>query len=841
MVGRDWLGTAIAHGAEFVGPVAAWSTRIRGRTVGLERPLVLVMIPLAAVVLIALVRRRRGGDATEAASGQSTDGDRGTAGDRDGGDGTAPRRRRWLLVGSRLLIVTLLVIGAAGPYTVTTEETPGEPTVTMLVDRSDSMAVLADPGDLAERVEATGVPVTTVPVGDADGTGSPIGEALAANLRANGTVLVVSDGQVTTGQGLAEAGELAGSLGATVSVVELETTATERLASLNGPAKTSQGVQNTFLAGVDGSNLEGTTTRLVVTVDGEEILSREVTGTGRVEFTHAFNETGTHEVTARVEPVGGAGGDSDQFPDNDVARRSVRVVQQPRILYVSRSDYPLREYLSEVYRVDAVRQVPSNLSDSPYYAVVLQNLRADEVGNVSALQRFVVDGNGLVVAGGSRAFEHGDYRGSTLGSILPVEPGEQAGVSANLVFAIDVSGSSEAGMRVQKAVALSALEQLGPANTVGIVGFNDRAYRVADPVRVGDGRDELASRIRRLTPGGGTSLAVGLRGANDMLGGAGGTIILISDGRDRAGGVVEAASRLPTDVRVISVGTGPSPNAWLLQRVGASTGGTYLRADETSRLQILFGGSGQSYAGDSLAIIDRGSFITTGVTLRSNPPLTNDVAVKQGASYLVAAGDGRPAVASWRYGLGRVVTFTAYDQRDTLDGLLDRPDSLLVTKATNWAIGDPERRTAGVADVPDTRVDEPTTVTYRGPQRPTPPNVEFARAGDGVYRATVTPTQTGFQSILGATYAVDAHREYAAVGQSAELTRLATETGGRTFAPGDAEAIAQQARQQARRVRAVETSWSWLPIVAALLVFTLEVCVRRVQVYRGRATNESGL
>jgi hypothetical protein len=820
------VGVDRALGA-LVGPLAAWTTEIRGTTVGLERPLALVALPVAAIVVIAAVRRNGEGD------GEGE------------GEGATPGRRRVLFAASRLVIVALLVAGAAGPYTVTATETPGEPRVTMLVDRSDSMAAVEDPGDLAERVEAEGVPVTTVPVGDAGGAGSPVGDALAANLRANGTIVVVSDGQVTAGQGLAEAGELAASLGATVSAVELEATGTERIATLNGPTKTSQSVENTFFAGVQGTNLEGATSRLVVTVDGREVLSREVTGTGGVEFSHSFNETGSHRVVATVEPVGGTGADADadEFPVNDVARRSVRVVERPRILYVSRTDYPLREYLSSVYRVDAAREVPDNLTESPYYAVVLQNLRADEVGNASALQRYVVDGNGLVVAGGSRAFERGGYRGSTLGSMLPVEPGNQSGVSANLVFAIDVSGSSEDGMRVQKAVALSALEQLGAANTVGIVAFNDRAYRIADPTRVGDGRDRLASQIRRLTPDGGTAVAVGLRGAEEMLGGAGGTIILISDGRDRAGGAAGAARRLPEDVRVVSIGTGPSPNADLLSRLAQLTGGTYLRADETSKLQILFGGAGETYAGDSLTIIDRSSFITTGVTLRSNPPLTNDVSVRPGASYLVAASDGRPAAASWRYGLGRVVTITAYDQQDSLDGLLDRPDSLLVTKATNWAIGDPERRATGVASVPDTRVGDPTTVTYRGTQRPDAAGsgVEFARAGEGVYRGTVRPTATGFESLLGTTYAVDAHREYAAVGPAPELQRVVEETGGRTFAPDEAAAIARHARERARRVRAVEESWTWLPLLAGLVLFALEVCVRRVQVYRGRATNESGL
>jgi hypothetical protein len=188
-----------------------------------------------------------------------------------------------------------------------------------------------------------------------------------------------------------------------------------------------------------------------------------------------------------------------------------------------------------------------------------------------------------------------------------------------------------------------------------------------------------------------------------------------------------------------------------------------------------------------------------------------------------------------------VLTITTYDTSDTLGGLLRRPDSLLVTKATNYVIGDPERRASDVTEVSDTRVGESTTVTYRGSNRPSVDGVEFRQAGANTYRATVTPTRTGFASILGAEYAVDAHPEYTAFGIDPELRQVVESTGGRTFAPSEAAAIASFARERARQVREVRRSWTWLALLAALTLFGVEVLVRRVQVYRGRAVNESGL
>jgi hypothetical protein len=325
------------------------------------------------------------------------------------------------------------------------------------------------------------------------------------------------------------------------------------------------------------------------------------------------------------------------------------------------------------------------------------------------------------------------------------------------------------------------------------------------------------------------------------MGGGSGTIILISDGRDNVGGALSAARQVGENARIITIATGPDPDTGTLRRISDASGGTYLRADETNRLAIRFGGDTAQFSGKSLTILDRSSFVTAGVTLEAQPPLSNGVSVKPGADFLVASSDGRPALATWRYGLGRVATLTVHDRTDTLGGLLREPDSLLVTKTTNWAIGDPERKRAGVADAADTRVGEATTVRYRGASRPRNTSVEFRQAGEGRYRATVTPDRPGFQSVLDAEFAVNYHREYAAFGLDSGLQRLVDATGGEVFEPSQAAEIATFARESASRVREVRRSWAWLALAAGLLLFGIEVAVRRLQVYRGRAANESGL
>jgi hypothetical protein len=407
---------------------------------------------------------------------------------------------------------------------------------------------------------------------------------------------------------------------------------------------------------------------------------------------------------------------------------------------------------------------------------------------------------------------------------------------------IDVSGSAGDGMRIQKAIALDALSQLDDDNTVGVVGFNQRAYSVADPVPLAEGRSDLQDRIRRLQAGGATSIANGLRGAEEMLGGQRGTVILVSDGQDTASRSDVVASTLGRQgIRVIAVGAGQTVNERVLRRVAEESGGNYFRADETERLRLLFGGGSRQFEGEGLTVVDSTHFVTSGVTLESNPGRVNDVSMRPGADFLVAGPDGTPAVASWRYGLGRVATITTYGEGGGLDGLLSQPDSLLVTKSVNYAIGDPERKATGVTDVADTRVGEPTTVVYRGSSPPAGTDLSFSAADEGVYRAQVTPESVGFRTAAGATYAANYPAEYAGFGTSTALTDAVRATGGQRFDRGDAAEIATFARQQSTRVRDVRQSWDWALLTAALLLFLTEVIVRRLQVYKGRTRTESGL
>jgi Mg-chelatase subunit ChlD len=780
-----------------------------GLTAGVEHLWPLALLPLAAVLLAYLAFR-------------------------EGDDRSASTRSRRLLFASRLVIVVLLVVAAMGPYTVQTRETPGEPRVTLLTDESESMGVYPNvTEDIVSDVEAAGVPVTQATVGS--GTDSRVGDGVAANLRENGTVVLLSDGRVTTGRSLQTAAEAAAVLNATVSSVDVSPDRTERAVRLSGPSTATIGLSSRFVLSLSGVEAEEAVP-VAVSVDGETVREEEVAAGERIRVNHTFEERGTHRVTATVDSV-------DVYDQNNVFSHTVRVVEKPDLLYVAEGEYPFRGYLGSLYNVTEASSVPDDLDG--YAAVVVQDVPAGRLGNVSELQRHVISGGGLVSVGGENAYESGGYGESPIASLLPVRVGEATGGATNIVLLVDISGSTREDLDVQKGIALDVLDQLGDINQVGLVAFGSEAYRVAEVQELGGSRAELANRIRRLQPEDrpGTDIANGLLGADEMLGDRRGTIILLSDGFVANGErPVVVANQLGREGRrIIGVGAAQRVNRPVMRRIAEGSGGTYFDASERNRLRLLFGASSRQFKGDGLTIVTPGTFITSGLELTASPRRANEVAVKSGADYQVATADGTPAIASWRFGLGRAVSITAYANDGTLGGLLEEPDSLALTKSVNFAIGDPARTSTGVIRVSDARVGEPASFTYRGDERPTAPGVSFRQVSRRTYKGEFTPESAGYGDILGATYAANYPPEYATFGTSPELDGLVRSTGGRTFETDEGEAIARLAQEQSTEIRSVRDSWDWVALLLALLAFALEVGFRRLQVYRGRTTLESGL
>jgi hypothetical protein len=113
-------------------------------------------------------------------------------------------------------------------------------------------------------------------------------------------------------------------------------------------------------------------------------------------------------------------------------------------------------------------------------------------------------------------------------------------------------------------------------------------------------------------------------------------------------------------------------------------------------------------------------------------------------------------------------------------------------------------------------------------ERPSAPGLRFVRTGPDSYEATFTPDRSGYGSVLETTYATNYHPEYAAFGTAPGLDDAVAATGGTTFSADEAAAIAATVKRRAAAVRDVRRDLSWLLLVAGLLLYLLEVSVRRL-------------
>ncbi len=760
-------------------------------TVGFERPEVLLVIPVAIVIVVAVAMLY-------------TDGPRIT-------------RRRLGLVLSRTAILTLVLLAVAGPYLLSVSATPDDPSVQLVVDESDSMDLYdVDPETLASEIEAEGVPVTTTRIGSE--TRSPLGDQLLPLLGENEHLVVLSDGQVTEGRGLASVASAAYDTNATISAISLRPDRAERAVSIDAPATTSRGATENMTVSVAG--VGEATVDLTVRVDDTVVHETTVSGQRSITVPHTFETVGDRQVTATIDTVG--------FQRNAVARASVRVVEPPEVLYVSRTEYPFQSYLTDLYDVTTADTVPDRETLDEYHSVVIQDVAAGDLGNVGALQSYVADGNGLVVVGGDNAYAQGGYDQATIGSMLPVRFQDDTG-GRDIMIAIDVSGDAALRMARIRGLALDIVDQLGEDHNVGLIAFDSEAETIVPLGPLSRTEEDITESLRRLQAGAhADNIATGITASGAALP-EGGELLLISEGVGTHSEPIAAAEELAADdIQITGVGFSRWREDSLMTSLVETTDGTYIQADNNDKIQLLFSDA-EPPAADSLVRADANHFITRGIEPTASPDQVHGVSIKPGARLLVTTSEGDPAISTWRFGLGRVASVTTYDNDGSIGSLLQAPDSLMLSRTVNWGVGNPLRKQTGVIDLPDTRVGESTTAVYQGAERPTDADIQFISAGNDRYEATLTPSEAGFQSVLDTEYAVTYPEEYATVGQSEALETLVAQTDGETFSPTETAAIAEYAQSTPVDQRPTQRDVGWLFLLLALVILLAEVTLRRVE------------
>ena len=188
----------------------------------------------------------------------------------------------------------------------------------------------------------------------------------------------------------------------------------------------------------------------------------------------------------------------------------------------------------EVENVDRISPefFPRDVSQlQGYDAIVLANVQRGVEGlnldQERALVRYVRDlGGGLVVVGGPHALGAGQWEGSELESVLPVDmrPAQRHSTAPGaLVIVVDRSGSmgdalagGESKLQAVNAAAMRAMELLSPRDRVGVIAFNESPQWTI-PLTQKRKCNDASLRLAATSPQGGTAIGPALEAAYDAL------------------------------------------------------------------------------------------------------------------------------------------------------------------------------------------------------------------------------------------------------------------------------------------------------------------------------------
>ncbi|MFB6116316.1 MAG: hypothetical protein ABEK10_02280 [Candidatus Nanosalina sp.] len=589
----------------------------------------------------------------------------------------------------------------------------------------------------------------------------------------------------------------------------------ETSVSVKGPSVTVPGAGNTFT--VDIESTESVKQKVTVTVDGEQKVSRQAAD--ELSFNHRFENEGYHTIKARINS-------EDRYSANDVFYKTVKVIKKPEILLVGETGR-LDSKLSNLYDVTQRSSLPEDLSK--FYAIFLKK----KIGGTAQLKPYLINGNGLM------------YTGDGSMDILPVSRSKDIRnetQNAKVAIVLDISVASgscaestcwteesrdKASIKPSKKFAYNVIYNLPKATKVSIGGYNDKFYNFSAFKSLAFHRQELMNTVSRIQVKGSTLHNVGLEGAARKIGRQG-NIVFLTDGEISGTGstlgdrrkALQAASDLPPKVKLFPVYTGEGDIPQFLENLASRAGGTAYTREEFYRSVPLFQGGGGAEEVQALSIVDSSHFITSQLGILNTAVTDFDaVETRPSAELLVASTGGRPALSTWRYGLGRVASFSA-GSSNLVNILSQEPG--LVSRSASWVVGDPQRKENGTITVSSGRVGE--AVVISSDQR-----VEgLTRKPGGGFVTRVRPNSTGFHEFRGRTFSYNYREEIQNLGVREDLAeRLANATGGEVVSREDLGSLRSEAKVSRSEV-VDRQSLSWVFLVAALLVFLFNVGYRKL-------------
>lgn len=763
------------------------------------------------------------------------------------------KQLRVVMLITRSLIFIVLLIAISSPFILESRLVKGNPRLTILNDESNSFDLFDKSvgNELYEKIKGK-IPVDLRSIGS--GESSAIGNGILNNLEGGENILVITDGNNNEGKLLGDIILFSSSINSTVSTLNLKPIKNDVGITIDGPYEVIKDTEGGFIVNVNNAGEEMSYV-LEILLDNEIIYSKESKGSQTVPFAKFFSEGAFHKITAKLVNINS----DDYFKQNNIYYKTVKVVNRPSVLFVTKKSSPLLNEFQRLYDVSTTSTIPADLTN--YMAVVLNDLHANDIlPRIDLLESYAADnGNGLVVIGGQNSYDRGAYKEAKLiEPLLPVRIGageESEKSDVHVVVVIDISGSTieviGPGGQVQvkdydkviKALAVSVLDSLDDKINVGIavVGTPKAPFVgvVSDIVTLKDNKKELIDKISRLQGGGQSFIEAGIKQATNMLMGASGgrNIILISDGRGLFTGpmldaknAVRQASARAVKTYVVGVGTKEKQETEFLSDMAAIGQGFYFPANAQNSLKILFGEPDKEEEEyfNQLAVLDSVHFITSDLELDAVISGYNYVIPKTAARLLVTTNKNIPIATVWRFGLGRVVSIATDDGGKWAGELLTKKNSKLITKSVNWAIGNLGRKKDFDVRMKDSTLGRPTYVEVISKDLPKHEKLFFVKTDVNTYTAEFYGAAEGFYNLLGADVAVNYNTEYSNLGVNKQFISLVNSTGGSVFEKNDLDGIIDFVIEKSRRIKVESTDIVWPFALIAIAIFLIEIFIRRL-------------
>jgi len=399
---------------------------------------------------------------------------------------------------------------------------------------------------------------------------------------------------------------------------------------------------------------------------------------------HMFNSGGLHELYFEVESQ------FDSVLENNGYFAHVYIDASSNILIVDGTgseSNELYDLLSQDHAVTVVgvnNLLPTTTTALQVYdLVILMNVLNSELPNnfVQILNIYVNQlGGGLLTIGGNQAYIEEDMSGSVLENMLPVMASTNARPLA-VMFVMDSSGSmndiigttGKTRFQLAKEGAIESVNALSNQDYFGLVSFNAVA-NLAIPLTPATQKDSIIDGINALQTASGTTYKVGLELAASALKAMPDYfikhIIFITDGTatdSRAGytEVVEGLSAFNITLSGLAIYRSDFLSSHIVRELSEIGGGRFYYIQNAAELPTIMleesTVSAIEYINEGLFKPTIASFTPAVLGITELPELGGyyGTLLKENATMVLSSNEGLPVYASWRYGIGRVGSFTS--------------------------------------------------------------------------------------------------------------------------------------------------------------------------------------